>query len=118
MSDQIMNVTYNIDGREILRQIDHVLEHQHQIINQNKNIMATLAELTAKIDTLQETVDTEQQEVANALAALETTVAELRAIIAAQGTPEELEAAISKVDAIIEDVKTTIPNLPPPAVEA
>lgn len=72
------------------------------------------AELSAKITELENSVNEEQQEVANALAALEATVAELRATIEASGTPDQLQAHADAIDAIIADVKETIPGLPEP----
>lgn len=86
----------------------------HEIKQLKKFIMATQAELAAKIAQLQETVDTEQQEVSNALGALTTEIEALKATIAANGTPEEIQANLDAMDAIIADVKTTIPNLPDP----
>lgn len=76
----------------------------------------TLPELKAKVDELQATVDTEQQQIADLLAANQATVVSLNETIAAQqvliaegGTPEERQAILDQLLAIKADVATTVP---------
>lgn len=106
------NATVHIHiHQDISNDITEILNLTNTKLNK---IMATLQELNAKIAELQQTVDTEQQEVSDALAALTAEVASLKEIIAAGATPEQLQASADAITAIIEDVKTTIPNLPEP----
>lgn len=104
-----IHIHQTVDVNEVEKKLD-------LIINQNTQIMATIAELNQKVSDLQAAVDTEQQEVANALAALQTEVQRLTDIIAAggQATAEELQTVVDNINTIIEDVKTTIPGLPAP----
>lgn len=69
--------------------------------------MPTLAELNAKVDTLQTALDDEQQQVANKIAELEAIAAELRA---SGGTDADRQAVTDKIDAVAADLKATIPD--------
>lgn len=86
-----------------------------EILNINKNTMASIAELTQKVDALQAALDAEQQEIQDAIAALNTTVQELRDQIANNegGTVEERQALADKLDAIKSDLEGTVSNTPP-----
>lgn len=100
MADQIMNVTYNIDGEHILRKIDHILEHQHQIIQKLNTMANSITELTAKVDALQTALDEKQAAIAAAIAAL-------KELVVVNGTEEERQILSDKIDAIFADVQST-----------
>lgn len=87
-----------------------VLKLLRQILNINQNTMASIAQLTEKVDALQTALDAEQQEIQDAIAALNTTVQELRDQIANNegGTVEERQALADKLDAIKSDLEGTI----------
>lgn len=82
--------------------LDHLLNHQHQI-------MATIAELSAKADLLQTTIDETQATALEKITTLETTVQELRDIIAAGGDPAALQEVADKLDSATADLKSTFP---------
>lgn len=74
--------------------------------------MATIQELSAKVDALQVALDLEQQQIADAIAALQATVADLQALVVDGGTAEERQAVSDKLDAVIADLQATIPDTP------
>lgn len=93
--------------------IYHFDEQQHsQIIQKLNLIMATIQELSAKVDALQVALDLEQQQIADAIAALQATVADLQALVVDGGTAEERQAVSDKLDAVIADLQATIPDTP------
>lgn len=89
----------NIEVIKILKQL-----------NQKLDTMAnSIADLTKKVDALQQALDTEQEQIAAALARLQTTIDELRA---SNGTEEERQALADKLDAIKADIEGTIADTP------
>jgi hypothetical protein len=104
-----IHIHQTVDVNQVEKKLD-------RIIKQNTELMATIQELNQKVADLQAAVDTEQQEVSNALAALQAEVQRLTDIInsGTGATPEQLQTVVDNINGIIEDVKTTIPNLPEP----
>ena len=72
--------------------------------------MVTIQQLSAKVDTLQAALDAEQQQIADAIAALQQTVEDLQALVVDGGTEEERQAVSDKLDAVIADLQSTIPD--------
>jgi predicted nucleic acid-binding Zn-ribbon protein len=98
----------------------HVHHHHrdtHRILTRLEDIMATVAELSTKVDELQTALDTEQQQIADGFAAFEATIADLKAQLLAAGTEAERQAVADKLDVAIADVKATIPDAPAPPEE-
>ena len=108
-----------------IRHIHDIYIHQHpeqeseytkllkQLLNLNQNIMATVKELSEKADLLQATIDETQATALEKITALETTVQELKDIIAAGGDPAALQAVADKLDAATADLKSTFPPVNP-----
>lgn len=72
--------------------------------------MATLQELAAKVSELQGVVDAEQEQIANAIAALEATIADLEDLVAQGGSADDRQAVVDSLNAIKEDLEATIPD--------
>lgn len=93
------------DDSELIRKID--------VLTLKINKMAlTVAQLTEKVDALQVALDEEQAEILAKVGELETTIAELRAVIEAGGDTAALQAIGDKLDVITADLKTTIEPAP------
>ena len=70
-----------------------------------------IQELDAKVDQLQTALDSEQEQIKTAIDGLTAEVANLNAIIADGGTPEQRQAIADKIDSIVTDLKGTIPDV-------
>lgn len=79
--------------------------------------MPTLEEINLKVDELQTALDAEQQQVKDlnaekdaTIATLEATVAELQAAQGDGGTPEARQAVLDKLNGLLTDLKSTVPD--------
>lgn len=84
------------------------------IINE---IMATLKQLSEKVDALQAALDAEQEQIKNAIDTLIAQVEQLKQNIADGGTEEERQAVADKIDAVIADLQGTIADAETPPAE-
>lgn len=98
--------TINIysDNEQVLKEIKHL----------KSIIMASIAQLTKKVDDLQASLDAEQAQIAAAIAQLQTTIDDLRANATEGGTAEERQALADKLDAIKSDLEGTVPDAEQP----
>lgn len=97
----------HVDLEEVTKKLNSIIKHQH-------DIMGNIQDLNNKIAELKAAWDTENQEISDKLTGLQTEVQSLKDIIAAQGTPEQIDEAIAKIDEIIVDVKDTVQPEPTP----
>jgi septal ring factor EnvC (AmiA/AmiB activator) len=93
--------------------MDCLTHHLLKKLNKKLNtIMANINDLTAKVDALQASLDAEQQQIADAIAALNQSIIDLQAMVADGGTVEERQALADKLDAIKADLEGTIADAP------
>ncbi len=78
--------------------------------------MSSVAQLSAKVDELQQAIDSEQTQIGAALSTLQSTVDGLKQELIDAGSPAERQAVADKLDAAITDVSSTIADAAP-AVE-
>ena len=81
------------------------------IANQGE-IMATLAQIASAVADLQATLDAEQQQIADAIAGLTTQIANLEAMLTDGGTEAERQAVLDALASIKTDLEGTIPEEP------
>lgn len=90
------------------------IDRKLDLIIQNQNKMAlSIADLSAKADLLQTTIDETQAAALEKISTLETTVQELRDVIAAGGDQTQLQAVADKLDNATADLKSTFPAAEP-----
>lgn len=70
--------------------------------------MANITELQTLVEELQASLDAEQTQVVEAITALETTIANLQALVAEGGTQEQRQAIFDALTAIKTDLESTI----------
>lgn len=75
------------------------------------NVMATIKEISAKVDELQTALDAEQEQIKAAIDKLTAVITELET---GGGTAEERQAVLDKLTAIKTDLESTIPDETPP----
>lgn len=89
------------------------IEKSLKTINNKLNyLMANMQDLSAKVDSLQTALDTEQEQIAAAISALEQTVTNLQEMVTEGGTAEERQALADKIDSIKNDLQGTISDTP------
>lgn len=93
----------------------HIHIHNHfkneeLILQKLDNIMATIAELNAKVDELQAALDLEQEQIAASIATLQQAVTDLTQQLADGGTEAERQAVLDKLNSAIADLQSTIPE--------
>ena len=76
--------------------------------------MASIQEISERLDVAQAKLDIEQEQVRQALGVLQSTVDELRANQVDGGTAEQRQGIIDKLDNLIADLESTVP---PPTPE-
>ena len=79
--------------------------------------MATIQELSEKVDQLQVSLDAEQAQIAKVITDLEAVVADLQAQLEGSVTSQEIQAVADKLDLAIADLKGTIADPTEPPVE-
>lgn len=90
-----------------------VIELLNKILKQNTNMAKSIADLSAKADELQTSLDAVQAKVQENTATLTAEIQELKDIIAAGGSGAEIDAVFEKLDATLVDLNSTFPPVEP-----
>ena len=98
----LININHNYcDSKEIIRYLKII---NNKLNNLNMNIQ----ELTELVDSLQVSLDAEQEQIIIAIQGLTQQVQNLTDIIATGGTPEQLQMIADKINTIKTDLEGTI----------
>ena len=104
-----IHIHQTVDTNEVEKKLN-------RIIKQNTELMSKITDIEAQVDALQTKLDAEQQEIQDAIGALNTTIQELRDQIAGGATDTEaLDRIATKLTDITADLEATV--TPPPTPE-
>ena len=102
-----IHIHQTVDTNEVEKKLN-------KIIKQNTELMSKITDIEAQVDALQTKLDAEQQEIQDAINALNATVQELRDQIAGGATDTEaLDRIATKLTEITTDLEGTITPEPP-----
>ncbi len=104
----IINIYVSPDLMELVEQFE-------KLNLKTDNIMATIAQLTEKVDNLQVALDAEQEQIREAIENLNAAIASLEAMLADGGTPEQRQELADKLDTIKSDLESTVSDEEPEA---
>lgn len=81
-----------------------ILEHLKEILMSLQTLSKEVGELRTQVTDLKAAIDTEQQQVADAVGRLNTTIATLQEQIANGATPQQLQAVADEIVAVRNDL--------------
>lgn len=109
-----IDVNLNVRGQ----QENEIINLLKTIINQNNNTMSKISDIEAQVDTLQQKLDAEQEEIKVAIDGFKATIQELRDQIAAGGSDAEaLDRIAQKLTDLTTDLESTVTPEAPPTPE-
>ena len=108
-----MRITFDINVNLKGTNETEVIDLLNKIIKQNTHMAKNIADLSAKADELQTSLDLVQAKVAENTATLQAEIQELKDIIAAGGSGAEVDAVFAKLDATLVDLNSTFPPVEP-----
>src|SRR5687768_11679675 len=79
-----------------------------------KRVMAKLSEIQEEFESFKQVIAEEKQQIANKLQEMQNSIDQLNTNLQDGGSSEERAALLANIQAAKEDMKTIIPDLPPP----
>lgn len=98
-------------GKDIARMQDQLLRIEttvNQILTLQGAMMATITELNTKVDELEQALETEHQQIMDALAELRQANEDLAQLVVDGGTHEERVALSGRIDTVITNLSNII----------
>jgi chromosome segregation ATPase len=113
--ERIEYVTHNhVDMGEVLSKLNHLIQHQHELMSLTDDLKAQVASLKEDLASLQTSVDLEQSQIAALLATnaevvsgLNAQIATLQEQLANSPTPEALQEVITELTTVRDSIATT-----------